>query len=536
LMRLLTEEHVRAAEEAAVNAGASEDELMVRAGEDVASRILAAHPPGSFIIILAGPGKNGGDGLVAAAHLAENDVRVAIWAFGRKDVGDVPIDAAAAANLEWLESVEQLRDCLEEADAVVDAVFGIGSRGSLPDEVVEAFDCVRSAREDRHLDIWALDVPSGMDSTTGDIARESLQADVTLMIGLPKTGAYQFPAARYTGYVSLVDIGLEPPADLDHATPMLINAKAGRRRMPVRRAGIHKRSAGTVMVVGGAPNYFGAPRLSAEAALRSGAGMVTVAAPGSIIGSIATAVPELVFLPLPVAEHASASSRMAKLVRERLDQTDALVVGPGLGTDAPVPEFLSQLFGITNSVRGAIGFGAASEPEEVEPFAGKAVIDADGLNWLSKAEDWWIHLDSAKLVLTPHPGELGRLLGKERSDVESEPWDTAREAAAQFGQTVVLKHGHSVVAAPDGRLWVAEQAPPALATAGTGDVLSGVIGAFLAQGCDPEDAAVAGVALGLRATALAEEASGSIGIVAGDIIRALPRARDEIMHVRTDFE
>ena len=529
---LLNADEIRAAEHAAIDAGISEAELMARAGNGIADLIHQDSVFASNAVVLAGPGNNGGDGVVIAARLAEHGWKVSLWCWNRPEIGDVPADEGSLKQVSRLESIDELSGALESTDVLIDAVFGAGSRAELPEDVASAFNLVRTHLQKRYIQVWAVDVPSGASSDDGSVADKALLADVTAMIGLPKVGAYLLPAAGYTGDIRYVEIGLEEPDNLNADRARLISARRARQALPTRRTGVHKRSAGTLLVIGGAPNYFGAPRLTGEAALRSGAGLVSIAAPSSIISSIATAVPELTFVPLPASEHSSAAGRMAKIVRDNWSSVDALAIGPGLGTDDPVPGFLSQLLGFDGGLRSGIGFGTHDEPDPVEPFAGRAVIDADGLNWLSTQDEWWKTLSNAELVLTPHPGELGRLLGVERSEIESDPWTHARNAASKFGHVVVLKYAYSVVATPDGELWVAHQAPVGLATAGSGDVLTGVIGSLLAQGCSTVEAAIAGVRLSLEAALESAAYDGTTGYLASDIIEHLPAAREQIIRSR----
>jgi ADP-dependent NAD(P)H-hydrate dehydratase / NAD(P)H-hydrate epimerase len=533
---LVTAADVKRAEADAIKAGTTEADLMLSAGTQIAELIDMEHIGPGSALVLCGPGNNGGDGVVIGARLQALGWIVTIWTWNRDGAGTAPISEDRGQVLTWISKSEDVGKHLGDADIVIDAVFGAGSRAELPDDVIEVFDVIRECHASRYLEIWAVDLPSGVSSDTGEVAEQALYADVTAFIGLPKVGLYQLPAASHSGRLVGIDIGLQAPLDLDGERPELITAGRVRGLIPKRRAGIHKRSTGTVLVVGGAPNYYGAPRMSGESALRSGAGLVSVAAPSSIVAPIATAVPELTFVPLPVAEHATAAARMAKIVREKMPAADALVIGPGLGTDAPVPEFLSQLLGFEQPGRSGIGFGSHNEPERVEPFSGRAVFDADVLNWLAQTDEWADTLKDATLVLTPHAGELARLLGCKREEVEADPWEKAREAAALFGQVVVLKYAHSVVATPSGKLYIADQAPPGLATAGTGDVLAGCIGAFLAQGLDTESAAVAGVALGLRAAEIAAMETGTVGYTATDVIDKLPAARDVIIRSRSRFD
>lgn len=526
MIPLHTVEDVKSAEQNAVEAGVTESELMIRAATAMFHEITEHYEDIGHAVILAGPGKNGGDGVVLATLLDGAGWSVDVWGWNRDDNAEVPVETESLEQIIWVTGVQQLKESLESADLVLDAVFGAGSRLELPEDVIEAFGIVRDQQESGYLPVWAVDLPSGVSADTGEASEDVLSADVTLTIGLPKVGLYQQPASGICGEIRLVDIGLDSAIEPKSASACLLTSDLARRALPDRRTGIHKRTAGTLLIIGGSPNYYGAPRLTGESAMRGGAGLVMIAAPSSIIAPIATAVPELTFLPLPVSEHASAAARMAEIVGKHIDEHDALVIGPGLGTETPVPEFLGQLLGFGQPGRSGIGFGSFTDPDPVDPFTGRAVIDADGLNWLSGVEEWWKVLSGAELVLTPHAGELARLLDVEREVIEADPWKHASDAAKKFGQTVVLKHGHTVVASPEGPVYVAEYAPVGLATAGTGDVLAGLIGSMLAQGLSASEAAIAGVAIGSEAALILQEWAGQTGYLASDLIAAIPEARE----------
>lgn len=523
MIKLYTVAEVRAAENAAISAGRAEQELMLEAGTGVGNLIAESSGgrPGNALF-LVGPGNNGGDGLVAAAGLVQFGWTCTIWSYNRDGLQGAPVPPEIAGDLIWLSDPDALQNAADESDVIVDAVFGIGSRPELPPEVAAAFDLAARARVRNGTPLWAVDIPSGVDADTGAAAEQTFRADVTVMIGLPKIGLYQSPAIRYTGIIEPVDIGL-PEVEAESTAPSLAGQRDTRERLPRRQAGTHKREVGTLLVVGGAPEYFGAPRMAGAAALRAGAGLVSLAVPRSLIGPIAAALPEVTFIPLPEAEFGAAGVRMAQLVRQAVESYSALLIGPGLGREELVGEFLGNLFG----VRGAgitIGFGApppeANAPKE--HFNGRAVIDADGLYWLASQPDWWETLSQAELVLTPHPGELARLLGRTSEEIVADPWGSAREAATRFKQVVVLKYGHTTVASPDGSLVVAPQSFPSLATAGTGDVLAGVIASLMAQGMPALDAAIAGVYVGDATTHHAQRELGTLGLVASDLIHMLP--------------
>ena len=290
--------------------------------------------------------------------------------------------------------------------------------------------------------------------------------------------------------------------------------------LPRRAPGAHKWSVGGVVVVAGSPSYAGAAALCCAAAGRAGAGIVSAALPRSIARIVVGLVPEATVVILPEGESTSVAQRAAEAIGGRLDRAAALVIGPGLGSDEATEALLASLFGSVRP-RGAIGFGARQEEPQASEgtiaASGKpAAVDADALNWLAKQERWWERVPRERLVLTPHAGEMARLINSQTDEIVADPVTVARDAAMRWGQTVVLKGGVSVVASPDGNV-VGAASPPALATAGSGDVLSGAIGAFLAQGLAPRDAAALAVFIGCRAGERVARRLGTLGVVAGDL-------------------
>jgi hydroxyethylthiazole kinase-like uncharacterized protein yjeF len=293
--------------------------------------------------------------------------------------------------------------------------------------------------------------------------------------------------------------------------------------LPMRSFGSHKWDVGGLIVVAGAPNYFGAPLLCATAAARSGAGIVAVAAPRAILGPIATRLPEAIFLGIPDSDPSSFAKKGRELICEQLEKARALVIGPGIGRDDHANALMASLFGKNAVAKTAgIGFtsvGTAEANSGNEPLVGNekpAVVDADGLNWLSSQANWWVGCRPQSLVLTPHVGEFERLTGTSAKEILADPVGTSKAAAAKWKQIVVLKYGHSV--ATDGeKVFVASDAPLSLATAGSGDVLAGMIGGFLAQGVRPLDAAMAALFIGPRAARRVEQVTGTLGLLAGDL-------------------
>jgi ADP-dependent NAD(P)H-hydrate dehydratase / NAD(P)H-hydrate epimerase len=322
----------------------------------------------------------------------------------------------------------------------------------------------------------------------------------------------------------------------ESTAPEIISQSWAASVLPRREAGAHKWSVGGVVIVAGSPPFAGAAALCCAGAGRSGAGIVSAALPRSIALVVVGLVPEATVVVLPEGESNSVATRAAEAIGERLGRSAAMVVGPGLGNDAAAAALLGALFGFTK-VRGTIGFGTiAAGPDttllhRTIATAGKpVVVDADALNWLAEQGPWWERVPERLLVLTPHAGEMARLVDVNIDEIVANPADIARQAAARWGQTVVLKGGQTVVADPDGAT-VAVDASPSLATAGSGDVLSGSIGGFLAQGLSGPDAAALAVYVGCRAAERVSEKYGTLGVVAGDLPMAIAaelRALEEL--------
>lgn len=306
----------------------------------------------------------------------------------------------------------------------------------------------------------------------------------------------------------------------------LIDRSVALAALPRRMTGAHKWGVGGLVIVAGAPGYAGAAILCTMAAGRSGAGIVNVALPRSLASTLAVHVPEAVSIPLPEGDSSGSGRRSADLIGPKLEKSSALVVGPGLGQDEPAELLLRALFGGATP-RPSIGFGlrdaevASNDGQDRLKACGvPVVIDADALNWLAKQDEWWHRLNPGQAVLTPHLGELERLTDTPAETLGADPVAAAKDAAARWRQVVVFKYGYTVVT--DGsRVLVAEDAPPSLATAGTGDILAGMTGAFLAQGVEPLSAGALAVYIGARAARRVEATTGTLGLVASDLPLAI---------------
>ncbi len=517
-MKLVTAVEMRELERAAVEAGSSFEQLMEEAGLAVAQEawMLLGTLEGRRITVLAGPGNNGGDGLVAARHLADWGATVAVYVpRQRRDerlyeelrAREVPIIAGESDP-----DASVLDQVLNDADLVIDALLGIGKMRPLdPSEpFAVALTHLAAARKGyTPPKLLAVDLPTGMDAETGATDPLAVPADLTVTFGLPKVGMYQANASAFTGRVQVIDIGI-PKAAQDAVQLELLTARWARETLPARPDDANKGTFGRVLVVGGCQRYVGAVRLAATAAYRAGAGLVTIACPGNLVPSLAPALAEATWLPQETAEDGGLRGETALSLRPEWRGFDAAVIGPGMGN--------------TDDTRALTW---ALLPDIAVDLPNGAVIDADALNALATMPDAPDRL-SANTVLTPHPGELARLLGTTVPEIQSRRLEATREAAVRYRCTVVLKGAHSVIAHPDGRTALSPFANPLMATAGAGDVLAGMIGGYLAQGLEPFAAACLGVYLhGACGEALRAD-YGSAGLLAGELADRLPRVAKEI--------
>ncbi|MCY3567774.1 MAG: NAD(P)H-hydrate dehydratase [Chloroflexi bacterium] len=511
-MKLLTSAEMRELEQRAEAAGVSTDTLMENAGLAVAQEIWMQL--GSLedrrIAVLVGPGNNGGDGLVAARHLHEWGAQVRIYALRERSDAqwtqtvEQGVPCGAASDDQDFEALEAL---LSGAEAIVDALLGSGSSRPIEGDLAEMMQRLAAVRERTvKPKLVAVDLPTGLDADSGQLDPLAVAADETVTFHAPKVGLYMQPGAGAAGSVQHVDIGIPAGLDDDLQTEVL-ERRSARALLPARAPDAHKGSFGCVLVIAGSTRYPGAALLAARGAYRAGAGLVTIAAPQSIAMHLIAGLPEATLLPLPEHDPGVISGHAAwEVVRDELPGVDAVVLGCGFGQHDHSGVFVRRFL----------------VSEEVADVNG-VVVDADGLNLLSA--DISVLADAvAPVVLTPHPGEMGRLTGLSTEDVQGRRLTLARDRAAEWGCHVVLKGANTIVATPDRRARVSEVAQPALATAGTGDVLSGAIGALIAQGVQPFDAATLGVYLHGDAGNRAARQRGSIGVTAGDVADQLAMA------------
>jgi hydroxyethylthiazole kinase-like uncharacterized protein yjeF len=446
---LYTAAEMRAAEEAYPCYPDSIPELMERAGTAVANEAMRAFPAARSFACVCGGGSNGGDGRVAARLLREAG-RIA----------------------------EETHDDLDDYDVVVDALFGTGFRGAPRPEAADVIARLNAAGGR----VVAVDVPSGVDASTGEVEGEAVEADLTVTFHAPKVGLAVAPGRFYAGDVVVADIGLESAhTSVRRALPGLLEG------VPRRSARDTKYTAGSVLVVGGQPGTTSAACLTAMAALRADAGYATLAVPAE-----ALAVAEA--LALEPVKLGWSDDDALRVLEEAAKRASAVAVGPGLGRSEARRSLVREL---------------------LERIDLPAVVDADGLFGLEPARR------AAPTILTPHAGELARLLERDSGWVGAHRLEAVRAAAERFSAVVLLKGADTLVADPAGHVVVCDTGPPSLATAGTGDVLTGVVASFLAKGLDASTAAsAAALAHGQSARLVPHQA----GLVASDLLETLPAA------------
>lgn len=462
-------------------------------------------------LVLAGSGNNGGDAFVVARLLADAGARVLVAHTGRKK----SYRGAAAANLRLAQRMglplvylpgRPLAEAAAElgrVHMVVDGLLGTGFSGTLRENAQTWIDQLNDMGEDAF--VLAVDVPSGLNAETGRPQPVAVAADCTVTFHAPKLGLVMPGAEAWTGEVRVQPIGI--PGFVERSAPAgahLLTHGVG-DLAPLPHRDMHKGHSGHVLAVGGSAGLTGAPLLAAFAALSAGAGLASVACPRGLAMETKAGVPEVMTLPLGKGDAWMAP--MADELGKRLDAYSALALGPGIGRDERTLEFLEALM-----------------TGELPPL----VLDADGLYWLAQRPEL-LGANAADAVLTPHPGEMARMLDTDTASVQADRTGAAREAARHFSAVTVLKGASTAIAHPDGRLWLAPFSAPNLAVAGSGDVLSGVVASLLGRGLAPLEAAC----LGVYWHGLAGERLGRDyplrGNLAGDIARELPATLEELI-------
>ena len=501
---------MRAIEDRSEQAGVSTDTLMENAGLAVArtARRMVGPLTGVSVVALVGSGNNGADGLVAARHLQRWGAKVTAYICRERGAPDPKLEDATVAGVEVVTVSEdrelgRLRYLLDSAHLVIDAMLGTGRARPIEGVFKHVLDILRDTRwgGSRTAQLLALDLPTGLNCDTAEVDPSCVPADVTVALGYPKRGHVSFPGAEVVGNLEVADIGIPPGLDEDLQVSLL-TSKWARSVLPRRPGDSHKGTFGRTMIVAGSRNFLGAAYLAATSAARVGAGLVTIAIPASLVSSVAPSAIEPTFLPLPESREGVASPAAADDILEAVSSYSSLLVGCGLGQVDETRAMVERLL-----LSGA--------------YLPATVVDADGLNTLSRIPDWHLRWpDNA--ILTPHPGEMARLVAGSNLHGEADRLELAGAGAREWRKTVVLKGAYTVIAHTDGTAEVAPFSNPGLATAGTGDVLAGAIAGLLSQGLAPETAASLGVYLHGLAGEAVRERLGDTGMVASDLLPELP--------------
>jgi len=490
--------------------------LMENAGKAVVEEMERFFGPlrGKAVTIVAGKGQNGGDGLVTARLLRKRrcQARVVLLASPSALTGD------AATNLNKFQrargrclAVETpaqltsiLNPLLQDSDLVVDAIFGTGLNAPVQGLPATAITLMNASRKP----IVAIDLPSGLDGDTGAVLGTAITATLTVTLARPKRGLYLGTGPDHAGAIRVADIGIPPDLIAAAKIPVaLLEASDIRAWLPLRPRTAHKGTFGHAGIIAGSAGKTGAAAMAAQAALRIGAGLVTVAAPRSVSDVLEAKLLEAMAYPVPETEARTLSKQALETLLAFAETKTALAIGPGIGRHPDTQALIHNLI---------VSVGKPT------------VLDADAINAFTGHKEM-IGQAHGPLVLTPHPGEMARLLGVTTADVQRDRLGVASRVAREQNVCVVLKGAGTVVAGPDGRLAVNPTGNPGMATGGTGDVLTGIITGLLAQGVTPWGAACAGVYVHGLAGDLAAAEMGEMGLIAGDVIRAIPLAIRRIL-------
>lgn len=485
--------------------------LMENAGSSVAEAaldLLGKDTGNKRVIVIAGKGNNGGDGFVAARHLFNRnlDVRVFLLAEEKEIKGDAKVNfeilkkqGVKIYTLFKEEDLQRLEVSLYYTDVIIDAIFGTGFKGKTQGIAQKTIETINKSGKK----VISVDLPSGMEADTGRVEGSAIKADLTVTFGLPKRGFFLKEGPDYVGKLLIKDISF--PLELRESPNLktnLVEVKELKEILPFRPYDGHKGTFGHLGIVGSSPGMTGAVALSSQAALRSGCGVVTAAIPSSLNPILEEKITEPLTYPLPEGEKGIIDVEAIEDLLLLLKRVDALVLGPGLGRNKGQDLFLAHLL-----------------PQINVPF----VLDADGLTALSGQTAILSQL-KVPVILTPHPGEFSRLTGISIAQIQENRIEVAREWAKKWKIILILKGAYSIIAFPEGEVYLNPTGNSGMATAGSGDVLSGMIGSFLAQGIEAKKAALLGVFLHGLAGDLALKDLGERSIIAGDLIQYIPAA------------
>ncbi|MEJ2101042.1 MAG: NAD(P)H-hydrate dehydratase [Desulfobacterales bacterium] len=491
--------------------------LMENAGKG-ATRVLLAQFADCLkagVGIICGKGNNGGDGFVIARYLADHGIRVTVYLLAKTSAvkGDAAVNLKRLAplNIPVIETPDEdafmkTNSSLNQHGLLVDAILGTG----LSADVKGFFKTVIDTINQSPAPVFAVDIPSGLSSETGQSCGTSIRAQATATFGLPKVGHFIYPGAEYTGRLEIIDIGI-PDAVVQTVAPKqhLLTAQWIRRRLQPRSADTHKGRTGHLLVVAGSVGKTGAAALTAGSAMRAGAGLVTLSIAESLHPLTETLVLEVMTAPLKESSYGVLGDAAVDDIKKLVTGKACLAIGPGIGQAEETKRLIQKII-----------------PQIEIPM----VIDADGLNNLIGQTQLLQNL-KAPAVLTPHPGEMARLINATPAEVQQNRLKCARDFATNFNVHVVLKGAATVIAHPDGNAYINPTGNSGMASGGMGDVLTGVLAGFITQGLPPEAAAHAAVYLHGAAADTLAKAIGPFGYLASEVMNAIPGEIKQLMEI-----
>jgi NAD(P)H-hydrate epimerase len=533
-MRIVSIAQMVELEKEANHRGLTYEKMMENAGKSLAGFVHQNYYKnfGQTILGLIGSGNNGGDTLIALTRLLKDGWNAKAYLVKERNINDPLIKNYCLAGGELVEiskdrSFSQLKKWLKNVDVILDGILGTGIQLPLRGDVPTVLNLVKSVPHSAV--IVAVDCPSGVDCDSGETTDECLRADQTVCLAAVKAGLLKKPAYKYAGEISVVDIGL--PTTLSGWKKVdgeVLTQSNVVGLIPNREMDSHKGTFGTCMIAAGSVNYCGAVLLASKGAYRVGVGLVRAAIPGAIYDTLGGQLPEVTWVVLPHTDGVF-NRESAPVMLKNLDRISALLIGPGIGLQEDTRHFIEGLLASAmKSPKNSRVMGFSDSRENRNPdqqiSLPPTVIDADALKMLIKVDNWW-NLIPENSILTPHPGEMSILTGLSIDEIQKARVEIACEFARKWGHVVVLKGAMTIIANPKGKYAIIPIATSALATAGSGDVLAGMITGFLGQGLDAYSAAKIGAWIHGNAGLIAAEKLGNgASIMAGDVADAIPDA------------
>jgi NAD(P)H-hydrate epimerase len=517
--------------------------MMQNAGHNLAKAVMDAFYfiEGGRVLGLVGPGNNGGDTLVALEKMARNEWQTTAYIAPRRKEGDPLVKSAAEAGVVIVKASDdedntRLAELIRSHNLVLDGLLGTGIKLPLKIEIAQVLQSAKDALADIEQPpyVIAVDCPSGVDTATGEAAPQCLKSDLTVTMAAVKAGLLEFPAYNLVGDLKVVGIGLEEDDPRSKTWQSIqrqvVEVEEVKAVLPPRPLDAHKGTFGTALIIAGSVNYTGAALLAASAAYRSGAGLVTLGVPEPLHAALAGQIPEATWVLLP-HELGVISETAVQTISDPLQRATAVLIGPGFGLEDTTRRFLEKLFVPARKAGRGMGFVHSAEKVDASQKDGKLpplVLDADALKLVAKLPDW-PNVLPPQTILTPHPGEMSVLTGASKDEIQADRIATAEKYAREWNQVVVLKGAFTVIASPKGLTRIIPVASPALARAGTGDVLAGLIVGLRAQGLPAFEAAWAGAWIHAQAGLRAAENLGTpVSVLAGDLLQGMVEVLGEI--------